>query len=266
MTSGPVLEVRSSKAELVRAVGERLAAAIHSAQADRGIAHIVLTGGSMGSAVLAPLAEDPLRGLVDWSTLHVWWGDERFLPAGDPDRNDTQARTALLDKVPLEPDHVHVVADPSAGSAEDAAREYAAALVAYAAPGATVPAFDVLMLGVGPDGHVASLFPDHPALGAAGSVTAVHDSPKPPPTRVSLTFSALGAAQQVWFLVAGADKADAVAAALRSEDLRTCPAAAVAGQAGTVWWLDREAAAQVSALGAHGRPCIPQERAGGPTG
>lgn len=247
MTAEPVLEVRPSKAELVRAAAERLAEAIHGAQADRGTAHVVLTGGSMGSAVLAPLAEDPLRGLVDWSALHLWWGDERFLPAGDPDRNDTQARAALLGRVPLDPANIHVVGDPSAGSAEDAARGYAATLVSHAAPGATVPAFDVLMLGVGPDGHVASLFPDHPALAAAGSVTAVHESPKPPPTRVSLTFSALGAARAVWFLVAGADKADAVAAALAGEDLRTCPAAAVAGQAETVWWLDREAAAQVSA-------------------
>ncbi|MBO4205937.1 6-phosphogluconolactonase, partial [Micromonospora echinofusca] len=150
---------------LAQAVAARLVVAILDAQADRGAASVVLTGGRIAAAVYRAVGALPARHAVDWSRVDVWWGDERFLPAGHPDRNETQARAALLDALPLDPARVHPM-PPSDGPAGDdpeaAAAGYAASLAAAAGPGAVLPRFDVLMLGVGEDGHVASVFPGHP--------------------------------------------------------------------------------------------------------
>lgn len=198
MPGRPLVVVHRDKALLAEASAARLATAIVDAQAARGEADIVLTGGSMGSAILEALGRSPLRDAVDWGAVMIWWGDERFLPAGDQDRNETQARSALLDLLPLDPARVHPMAgSDQAGSPEEAAASYADQLAAAAGGGYSVPAFDVVMLGVGPDGHIASLFPGHPALSATGSTVGVHESPKPPPERVSLTFDALGRGVQV---------------------------------------------------------------------
>lgn len=249
MSAAPVVVVHPSKDLLAGAAGARLALALADAQAARGGAHVVLTGGSLGSAPLASLRDSPLRDLVDWARVDVWWGDERFLPTGDPERNETQAREALLDHVPLDPARVHPMPGPDGPDGDDpdaAARRYAAELAAAAAAGAQVPEFDVMMLGVGPDAHVASLFPGHPALaGQDGSVIPVRDSPKPPPTRLSLTFSALGSAREVWFLVAGEDKADACSKALGGAGREEAPAGQVHGRRSTLWLLDAAAAARL---------------------
>jgi 6-phosphogluconolactonase len=235
---------------LAAAAAARLITVLVDAQAVREHTHVVLTGGSNGTAVLAALAAEPARDTVDWTSVDLWWGDERFLPTGHPDRNETQARAAVLEQLPLSPTRVHAMA-PSDGLFGDdvdaAAAGYAAELAAAAelAPSTVpgVPAFDVLMLGVGPDGHVASLFPDHPGFAVTdGTVIAVRDSPKPPPTRISLTLPALQAAAQVWLLAGGEGKADAVAAALGGEKL---PAASVHGTERTLWLLDTPAAAQL---------------------
>ena len=144
--------------------------------------------------------------------MDLWWGDERYLPFGHPDRNDTAAFSALLDHVPVDPARVHRIPGPEASEdAEDAAAQYAAQLHRHAAPQGTVPEFDVVLLSIGPDGHVASLFPEAPALHETGSsVVAVHGSPKPPPTRITLTYPAIAAAREVWVLASGRAKADAV--------------------------------------------------------
>ncbi|HUX68996.1 MAG TPA: 6-phosphogluconolactonase [Cellulomonadaceae bacterium] len=210
--------------------------------------HVVLTGGTVGIAVLAAVRSSPARDVVDWSGVHLWWGDERFLPTGHADRNETQARTALLDDLgpALPAGNVHPV--PAAGSVgvttvEDAAVAYAAELAAFTpigAAGPAVPRFDVVLLGMGPDGHVASLFPGHPAETASGTATvAVHDAPKPPPERVSLTNEAICTADAVWIVVAGAEKAPKVAAALTGAVL---PAARVHGRGSTLWLVDAAAA------------------------
>ncbi|NCT89772.1 6-phosphogluconolactonase [Cellulomonas sp. APG4] len=217
--------------------------------------HLVLTGGTIGIRGLAEVRGAARFPQIDWSTVHLWWGDERFLPAGHPDRNETQARAALIDHLDIPAENVHPVpaADaPGVTSPEDAARLYADELVRVVGPagdapsddaGPVPPELDLVLLGMGPDGHVASLFPGHPGLDVVDRlVVGVHGSPKPPPERVSLTFPALNGAQTVLLLVSGAEKAPAVGRALRGDDLHTTPAAGVAGRSTTRWLLDMEAA------------------------
>jgi 6-phosphogluconolactonase len=230
---------------LAEAVASRLVTALLDAQSVRRPLHVGLTGGTVGIASLAALARHPARDAVDWTGVHLWWGDERFLPAGDGERNETQAREALLDHLAQLPAaNVHPM--PSADAAatpEESATAYAAELAAHGRGDEAVPAFDVLLLGMGPDGHVASLFPGHPGLDVHGVPTAgVHGSPKPPPERVTLTFEALAAARQVWVVAAGAEKAPAVASALGGADVHVTPAAGVAGTERTLWLVDAAAA------------------------
>ncbi|AKU16807.1 6-phosphogluconolactonase [Luteipulveratus mongoliensis] len=244
----PEIVRRPDKATLSAQIAGRLVDRILTAQRDRGVAHVVLTGGSMGSASLEALGASGRADEIDWSAVEIWWGDERFVPFGDGERNEVQARQALLDRLPLDPARVHPMAASDEGvTTEDGAARYADQLATAAGDGETVPAFDVLMLGVGPDAHVASLFPGHPALDIdATAAVAIHDSPKPPPDRISMTYPTLNAAREVWLMVAGADKADAVARALGGADRHQAPAAGVHGTDATVWWLDDAAAAQLT--------------------
>jgi 6-phosphogluconolactonase len=247
MARDPVVIVHRDKKLLAEAIASRFVTTVVDAQASRGVCHLVLTGGSMGNALLEAVASSRIRDVVDWSRLELWWGDERFLPTGHPERNDTQARAALLDSVPLDPARVHSVPGPDrASDVDDAARQYAAELAHAAAPGHDLPRFDVVMLGVGPDAHVASLFPEHPAVHETERPTiGVRGAPKPPPERVSLTFRALSSAEAVWFVVSGEDKAGAVGLALSGAGPLQAPAGAVTGRRDTIWLLDRAAARQV---------------------
>ncbi len=234
--------VHPTRQSLSDSAAARLALAVLDAQSARGSAHISMTGGSMGSEIISSLVRSPSSAAVDWSAVHVWWGDERYLPAGDPDRNDTQNDDAGLSDLGLDQAKVHRVAGPdSTSDAEESAADYATTLRAVGGE-----LFDVMVLGVGPDGHVASLFPHHPAAGTTGVPTvAVHDSPKPPPDRVSLTRECLERSRQVWFLVSGADKADAVRRGVTGAPFETTPAAHVHGTRATVWLLDQDAAADL---------------------
>jgi 6-phosphogluconolactonase len=251
--STPQVVVHRDKELMARAAAARLITKIVDAQAARGSASVVLTGGRNGNGLLAALAESPARDAVDWARLDLWWGDERFLPEGDPERNYTQAREALLDAVPLDPARVHPMAPSDGGYESDveaAAAAYATELAAAAGPEdhTRVPSFDVLMLGVGPDTHVASLFPEHPGTReTVRTVIGVHGSPKPPPTRISLTFPAIRSAREVWLLAAGEDKAGAVALALSAPGEIQAPASGAYGRSRTLWLLDRAAAAKIPA-------------------
>lgn len=247
--TAPAVVVHPDAETLAIGVAARFLLRLMDAQSVHSPVHVGLTGGGMGTQVLAAVAASALRDAVDWTGVHVWWGDERFLPAGDPDRNETQARAALLDALPIPPENVHAVppAGPGLASPHDAAVAYAAQLARYAGDaddaGPAVPAFDVLLLGMGPDGHVASLFPGHESLAVVDRTTVgVTDSPKPPPERVSLTFPAIEAAEEVWLVVAGGDKAPAVQRALAGADPAEIPAAAVRGRSRTLWLLDVSAA------------------------
>ena len=238
MTS-PRIEVHEDAEALAASVAGELLSRLADAQAAGRIPQIGLTGGTIADAVHREVARRSVDAEVDWSRVVVWWGDERFVAADDPDRNAGQAGEAFLEVVGVDPANVHEM--PSTGDASDvdaAAAAYSAALREHGSSD-----FEILMLGVGPDGHVASLFPGNPALDVHDKIAVgVTGSPKPPPERVSLTFDALNRARSVWFLVSGDAKAAAVACAIGGADLHEVPAAGVHGLEETIWFLDRASA------------------------
>jgi 6-phosphogluconolactonase len=246
--SSPAILVNRDVEGLTHAVAARFITRLVDAQSSGGLARILLTGGRVAANVYRAVAESPARSAIDWRQVEFWWGDERFLPTGDPERNETQAREALLDVVDVDPARVHPIPADSGQDPEQAAEDYAAELAASVGVGDRdgVPTFDVLLLGVGPDGHVASLFPEHPALQERDrSVVAVHGAPKPPPTRITLTFPALARSREVWFVVSGDDKAKAVRLALSSAGELQIPAAAPKGLNRTLWLIDEAAAQEI---------------------
>jgi 6-phosphogluconolactonase len=248
----PLVVVHRDAALLARAVAARVVTALVDAQAAHGSASIVLTGGGIGTASLHELAGAPARDAVEWAALDVWWGDERFLPTGHPERNETLARQALLDHVDVDPARVHPMGatdGPDGDDLDAAAERYARELAAAARPEdhGPVPTFDVLLLGLGPDGHVASLFPESPALYDDRTVVAVRGAAKPPPTRLSLSMAAINAARETWVVAAGEEKAAACRLALSGAGATQVPAAGVHGRARTLWLLDRAAASRLPA-------------------
>jgi 6-phosphogluconolactonase len=256
----PLVVVHRDATLLAQAVAARIITVIVDAQAARSEASIVLTGGGIGGATLRELAQSPARFAIDWPRLTVWWGDERYLPKGHPERNETQAREALLDTIDVDPARIHPMpaSDDAGGDDLDAAAErYAAELAAAATPEdhAATPSFDLLLLGVGPDGHVASLFPEAPALYDDRSVIPVRGAPKPPPTRLSLSLATINTAREVWLLAAGEEKAAAARMALSGAGATAIPAAGVHGRVATRWLLDRAAASRLP--GELARPASP---------
>lgn len=252
MTAPPEVIVHRDAPLLAKAVAARLVTGLVDAAAARGAASVVLTGGGIGTAVLAELSAAPAADAVDWRHLDVWWGDERFVPTGDPDRNETGARDALLSKVDVDPARVHPMPGPDGPDGDDpeeAAARYATWLRDATRPEdhGEVPSFDVLLLGIGPEGHVASLFPGMPALYDERPVVAVRGSPKPPPTRLSFTLPSIQAAREVWILASGPEKADAIAMALSDAGPVQVPAAGARGRQRTLFLIDSAAAAKVPA-------------------
>jgi 6-phosphogluconolactonase len=244
VTAGDVVvEVLPGADALAEHVARRLLEALTAAQADGRVPAVALTGGTIAAQVHAAVARLAGAAAVDWSRVDVYWGDERFVPADDPERNAGQARRALLDHVPVDPARVHEVpaSDSGVGDVEAAAASYSEEIREH-----DTGRFDVVMLGVGPDGHVASLFPGSPQLDVEDRVAvAVTDSPKPPPQRVSLTYGALNRSAEVWFLVSGEGKAEAVAKAHAGTDRHEIPATGVHGQERTLWLLDEVAASRL---------------------
>ncbi|SFB21327.1 6-phosphogluconolactonase [Amycolatopsis marina] len=231
---------------LAAATAARLITRIADVQAEQGSASVVLTGGGTGIAILEQVRHSPARDAIDWAKLDLYWGDERFLPAADDERNEKQAREALLDHVPLDPARVHPMApaDGEFGADPDAAADAYARLLAGSASDGWVPVFDITLLGLGGEGHTASVFPDSPAVHERErSVIAVRDSPKPPPTRVSLTLPAIRRSAEVWLVTGGAAKADAVALAVAGAPEAQLPVAGARGARRTLWLLDEAAAA-----------------------
>jgi 6-phosphogluconolactonase len=242
-----VIDIVPDGEALVQAAGSRLVRAIQTAVAARGRALIVLTGGGNGIGLLKYLGTQGQR--IDWSKVHLFWGDERYVPEDDDERNEKQAREALLDHIDIPPSQVHPMAASDGEFGNDlaaAALAYEQLLAANAAPGEPVPNFDVHLLGMGPEGHINSLFPDTPAvLETTRMVLAVEDSPKPPPLRITLTLPAIQRSREVWLMVSGAGKADVAAAAIGGAQPVSVPAAGAIGLETTLWLLDEEAAAKL---------------------
>ena len=244
----PRVEIHPDAETLAVTVAGALLGRIAEVQEAGNQVHIALTGGTIAELVHREIARHHSGAVpdvrpVDWTRVHVWWGDERFVAHDSPDRNARQAREAFLDEVGASQVHEVPAAD-QVDDAEAAASSYSDTVHEHGSG-----EFDVLMLGLGPDGHVASLFPGHPALEVDDRIAvAVHDSPKPPADRVSLTFAALNRARSVWFLVSGDGKADAVARALAEPGsvpgttVAKTPARGVLGREETIWFLDSAAA------------------------
>ena len=250
--SSTQIVVHRDSALVAATAAARMLVRLVDVQSARGTASIVLTGGGAGTAMLEQMRHSAAVAAVDWSQVDFYWGDERFLPPGHPERNETQARAALLDHVSVDPARVHPMAADEGTFANDpdaAARAYAELLAGQAASSqdhGSVPEFDVCLLGMGEEGHVASVFPSSPAVyETEQTVVAVRNCPKPPPTRVSLTLPTIRRSAEVWLLPTGAGKAEAVALALGGTSEVELPAAGARGQRRTLWLMDQAAASKL---------------------
>jgi len=229
----PSLVVRPTEAALADALVEATEAAAREAIAARGVFQLAVTGGSAATALYPGLA----RARVDWAKTHVYFGDERCVPPTDASSNFRGADERLLRPAGVPPANVHRVLGEA--PPEEAAAQYARAL----------PVLDVVHLGLGPDGHVCSLFPGHRLLDeGTARVAALTDAPKPPPARVTLTRVALREARALWFLAVGAAKQDVVRAVVAGAALEL-PAVRVLREASAVtFFLDAAAAARLPAV------------------
>jgi 6-phosphogluconolactonase len=239
--------VAPDKESLAAAVAARFITKTVDILHEQDTANIVLTGGSVGIAVLAAVNESSARDTIDWSKISFWWGDERWLPRNDPERNELQARTALLDQIDIPAGNVHAFAASDDGLELDtAAARYAEELAAAAPEGELFPRFDITFLGVGPDGHVASLFPHLSGIRESdAAVIPVRNSPKPPAERLSLTRPVINGSERVWLVLAGSDKASALGLALAGASRDEVPVAGIKGRRRTVFFVDNAAAAEV---------------------
>jgi 6-phosphogluconolactonase len=234
-------------ATLASSVADRFLDRVHKRTSQGKLAHVSLTGGSMGSAVLAAAATKSALSSIDWSLVHFWWSDERFVARDDDDRNEKQARAALLDALDIPAGNIHAAPASDSGlDLDEAAAAYAAELAQFGSKERTWPSFDVCFLGVGPDGHIASLFPDRPEIHITdAAVVPVRDSPKPPPERVSMTRPVINDSKRVWMVLTGADKASALGLALAGASYSNVPAAGAKGRKRTVFFVDETAAENV---------------------
>lgn len=201
---------------------------------------VCLSGGSTPKRLYERLARDPWRAALPFERIHWFWGDERCVPAGDARRNETMVRAALLDHVPVPPENIHAV--PVTASPEESALAFEAALKAFYGDETLDPArplFDIMLLGLGSDGHTASLFPGKPALAESARWAVASEAGLDPfVPRVTLTFPALAASRHTAFLAAGADKTAMLRRVLAGEDL---PAAHVRSLAPVTWFVDQAA-------------------------
>jgi len=193
--------------ELAEAAASWTAEHITGAVSARRACYLALAGGETPRGCYERLAQAPYGESLPWASVFVYWSDERQVPLDDPASNYAMAKAALLDHVPIPPEQVFpLVGDPTP------------ALRRVPADASGRPRFDVIHLGLGDDGHTASLFPGSPALHEAQALVAVvHDAPKPPPERLTLTLPVINAARAVLFMVKGASKRDALARVRRRD-------------------------------------------------
>ena len=239
----PRVEVHESPDELATTVAGAFLRFVTVRQASGDVPQVALTGGTIAEKIHREIAR---LGLDSESTGAGSTSSGATSASSRPTRTTATRRpaAAMLDVLPVDPARVHEIPSTAdTDSVDDAATAYADTVRSVGRD-----AFDLLMLGVGPDGHIASLFPGFPQLDIQDAIAVgVTGSPKPPPERVTLTFPALARSEEVWFVVSGADKAEAVGRALAAQPagVHEIPATGVRGQVETIWFLDREAASQV---------------------
>lgn len=240
----PELTVAGDHDRLFRVAAERLAAAARQDVAGRGAFHWALAGGSTPQALYRLLATETFADRIPWSGIHAWFGDERCVPPEHADSNYRMAREALLGHVPIPGPQIHrlVGEDPPREAAEDYIRALCRELPADSGP----PVLDLVLLGLGPDGHVASLFPGTAALDAEDWVAAVY-VPELEAWRLSLTLPVINAARRVWLLASGPDKARIVRQALAEPGAEPLPVQRLAPRGEWVWFLDAAAAGEINA-------------------
>ncbi len=231
------MEIAPDAEALARLAAAAIAGRATAAAVARESFSVALAGGSTPRRTYQLLAEPPHRESVPWARVQVFFGDERCVPPDDADSNFRMAREALLDRVPVPRERIHRIRGEAPDPVE-AAAEYQAELRAALGPAARL---DLVLLGMGPDGHVASLFPASDALEETSRLALAVVAPKPPPRRITLTLPALCAAAEALFLVAGADKAERVAEVLSGRE-PALPASRVQPEGGTLWLLDAAAA------------------------
>jgi 6-phosphogluconolactonase len=241
--SHPEVVIHGTPDLLAATTAARLVTKLVDIQSSGRIPGVALTGGGVGTKVLSHLNASPARDAIDWGRIEIFWGDERFVATSDPERNEKQAREALLDHVQVDPARVHAMA-PSDG---EFGTDVDAAAAAYGDIVDGWDGLDLVMLGMGDEGHVASIFPESPAVYDTRPAVAVRNCPKPPPTRISLTLPTIRRATEVWIITAAASKAGAVAMALGGAGEVALPAAGATGRSRTLWLLDRASASALPA-------------------
>jgi 6-phosphogluconolactonase len=235
-----------SRDELSVALALHVAKLAAAARAGQGRFCIALSGGSLIDIVFPALCSAPLRGSIDWSSWHVFWADERWVPWSSPESNYGLARDRFFSRVPIPRDQIHGTdnsIDPAA-----TARTYESVLAkVFQPPEGQMPRFDLILLGIGEDGHTASLFPGHPVLAENKAwVAPVPDAPKPPQIRITMTLPLINNGRNVIFVAAGPGKADIVSKVLNPHmGIQKLPAQLVNPSDGELqWFIDRAAAAE----------------------
>lgn len=202
--------IHHSSAEVIEAVAERALRVLEDLTATKAgkPIHISLTGGSAGSRVLAQMVVLASEKEIDWQCTHWWWSDERFVHKLSADRNDLQFDASGLSKFPIPPGNVHRFGDPASTTLEQAVDLYTSELRNHAEFPNAVPRFNLTFLGVGADGHIASLFPHHFTLRSKQICVATEASPKPPLRRISFSVPTINTSERLWLLAVGRDKAE----------------------------------------------------------
>ncbi|OWM91460.1 probable 6-phosphogluconolactonase 4, chloroplastic [Punica granatum] len=245
------VEVFDSEEELAVSLAKYTSDLSSKFTSERGAFTVVVSGGSLIKS-LRKLVEPPYVDSIDWSKWHVFWVDERVVPKDHDDSNYKLAYDGFLSKVPILPGNVYSIND--ALSAEGAADDYETCLkhlvksrVITTSDKTGFPKFDLMLLGMGPDGHIASLFPGHPLMNEKEKwITFIKDSPKPPLERITFTFPVINSSAYIALVVAGAGKAPVVQTALRdSQNSEKLPVQLVSPEGELTWFLDRDAASKL---------------------
>jgi 6-phosphogluconolactonase len=235
----PTVRIFKDLEELSRAAAELFVTLATQATRERGQFLVAFSGGSTPTALYRLLVREP----IDWTRVHIFWGDERLVPPDHPESSYGQAREVLLKHLPIPSENIHRVASDLEPAAS--ATDYARVLKEYAAPPLDWPRFDLVLLGMGEDGHTASLFPGSPVDATAPVIAVTANYQGRPAQRVSLTPLVFNAARQVVFLVTGANKAVTLTGVFGDyNSVEQIPAKRIQPTDGTVTWLVDEAAGQ----------------------